>query len=101
MPHEMSGQNVDVILIGADVGIFRRDFVEALVPKGHGEDDAVGFGSGRQVFFALAGQLEGVTDYPGYAAAREDGLLEGQFVWGAFIKAAAYVGVFAFAVFAD
>ena len=41
MADEVSGKNIDVILVRADVRIFRRHGTEAFVPKRHGMNDAV------------------------------------------------------------
>ena len=38
---EMGGQDVDVVLVGADVRVLLRHRLEALVPVGHGDEDAV------------------------------------------------------------
>ena len=58
--HEMGGQDVDVVLLGGDVGIVLRHGAEPLVPERHGVDDAVGFGGRGQLRFAArARQLEG------------------------------------------
>src|SRR5690242_7891974 len=43
MPHKMSGQDVDMVLIGADSRIIGRHLVEAFIPERHGMDDPVGF----------------------------------------------------------
>src|ERR1700693_5797400 len=101
MADEVGGQDIDVVLIGAHVRVVGGDSLEALVPERHGEDNAVGFCSRRQMLFAFAGLLEGVTDYSGYASAGGGAFLDGQFFGGAFVEAAAYVGIFAFAVLAD
>src|SRR5437764_29129 len=41
VPDEMRRQDVDVVLVGLDVGIILRDRGEALVPIGHRVNDAV------------------------------------------------------------
>jgi hypothetical protein len=44
MAHEMRGQDVDVVLVGLDVGVVARDGGKTLVPIRHRVDDAVRFG---------------------------------------------------------
>ena len=44
MLHEMRGQDVDVVLVGADVRILRRHRAKALVPVRHRDRDAVRLG---------------------------------------------------------
>src|ERR1700730_8096023 len=41
MANEVRGENVDVILVRANVRVLRSDSMKAFVPKGHGVDDAV------------------------------------------------------------
>ena len=99
MTHEVSGQNVDVILIRTDVGIVRRDFVEAFVPERHGEYNAVGFCGGGEVLLPFARELEGKAHDALHTSPGEDGLLHGHFVGGSFIEAPADIGILAFVVF--
>src|ERR1700693_2668454 len=87
MADEVGGQDIDVVLIGAHVRVVGGDSLEALVPERHGEDNAVGFCSRRQMLFAFAGLLEGVTDYSGYASAGEHAFLGGAFFGGAVEEA--------------
>src|ERR1700675_4904509 len=51
--------------------------------------------------FSFASQLEGEAHHTIHASAREDGLLNGHLIFGAFIQAPADVGIFALIVFAD
>src|ERR1700737_790168 len=101
MTHKMRGENVDMKLIGANVRIFARERTEAIVPKRHGVNDAVRFGSGRKMFFTLAGQFERETQHAVHAAAREYRLLNGHLIFSAFIQTPANVGIFPFVVFAN
>ena len=52
--HEMRGQDVDVVLVGLDVGIVLLHLGEALVPERHGVDDAVGLGGRGHVLLLAA-----------------------------------------------
>ena len=70
-------QDVDVVLVDADVRIAGAHRFDALVPERHGVDDAVGLGGGGQVLAAaVLRQLEGVAQDPVDAAPGEDVLLD-------------------------
>ena len=98
----MGGQNVDVILVGAHVGILRGHRFETFIPKRHRDGDAVGLGGRRQVFLRPAArQLERVAKNAVHAVAREHDLLHCNLVVAASVEAAADLGVFALVVFAD
>ena len=49
LQHELRGQDVDVVLVGFDVGIVLRHRFDALVPVRHGDGDAVRLGRRRQM----------------------------------------------------
>jgi hypothetical protein len=51
--HEVRGEDVDVILVGANARIARGHFAEALVPVGHRDRDAVRLGGRGDVCFSL------------------------------------------------
>src|ERR1700722_13684732 len=53
------------------------------------------------MLFSFASQFECEAHHPIHASAREDGLLNGHLVFGAFIQAAADAGIFALIVFAN
>src|SRR5271156_833367 len=76
MADEMRRENIYVILIGADVGKFLRDDVQAFIPERHGVNDAVRFRRRSYVRLARAGQAKSVAQNAIYAAAGEDGLLD-------------------------
>src|SRR5579885_506539 len=58
------GQDVDVILVGPDRRIVLGDGGEALVPVGHGVDDAVRLGRGGHVLLSFHRELEGEAHDP-------------------------------------
>src|SRR5690242_1393057 len=101
MADEVCRQNVDVILIGANVGIAGAHRAKTFVPKRHGVDDAVGLGGRSQMFISLARQGKSVAQNAVDAAPRENGLLHGGLFVGAFVDAAANVGILAFVVLAN
>ena len=96
----MRGQDVDMVLVGLDRGILLADSGKALVPIGHGVDDAVGFGRRGDVLFPRHGELEGVTHDAVAAHLGEDALLHRHFHLAARIEAAADLGIFALVVLA-
>src|SRR5438067_881604 len=100
MAHEMRGQDVDVVLVGLDLGIVLADRGEALVPERHCMDDAVRLGRRGDVLFARLRQLEGVAHDPVAAAAGEHRLLHRHFVLAAGEEAAADLGILALVVLA-
>ena len=100
MAHEMRGQDIDVVLVGLDVGIVARDRGEALVPERHRVDDAVRLGRRGDVLLAGAGELEGVAHDPVAAAPGEHRFLHRHFVLGAGVQSAADFGVLTLVVFA-
>src|SRR3546814_5216446 len=74
---------------------------EALVPIGHGVDDAVRLcGRGDVLALALPCQLEGVLEDAIGAAAGEAGKLRDHFLIGAGVEASADFGIFALDVLA-
>ena len=88
--HEVRAQNIDVVLVGTDVGILRGHLGEAFVPVWHGVDDAVRLGGGRDVFLRPGHcQFEGVFDDAVGAVAGEHALLGDEFAVGAGEHAAA------------
>src|SRR5262249_48653310 len=101
MANEVRGENIDVILVGSHVGIFRGELLEALIPERHSENDAVRLGRRRKVLLALAGQFKRVTKHTSDATAREHGLLDHGFFRGPLIDAPADVRVFSLHVFPD
>jgi hypothetical protein len=83
--HEVGGEDVDVVLVGAHVRIALRHFGEALVPVGHGDRDAVRLGGRGQVpLRPRHRQLEGELHDAVGAAAGEDAFLDHGFALGAF-----------------
>ena len=91
MTHKVSREDVDVILVRANVGVLCPEGMKAIVQKGHGMNDAVGFGGGGQMLLSFASQFESETEHAIYAAPREHRLLDGYLVFGAFIEASAYI----------
>ena len=98
---EMRGQDIDVVLVGPDIGIVARDGSKPLIPERHRVDDAVRLGRRGDVLLAGAGELEGVAHDAVAAAAGEDRLLHRHLEFGAGIKPAADFRILAFVVFAD
>ncbi len=97
----MRGQDVDVILVGLDAGVFLLHLGEALVPERHRMDDAVRLGGRSDVLLlGLAGELEGELQHAVDALAGEDRLLNGHLVVGALEHAAADRAVLALGVLA-
>ena len=88
--HEMGGQDVDVILVGAHGRIARRHRFHAFVPVRHRDRDAVRLGRrGQMLFRPAVSQLVRVAQHAIDAASREDRLLDDDFVVGALVEAAA------------
>ena len=101
LQHEARGQDVDVLLVGLDVGELLADGVGALVPPRHADGDAVALGGdGELLALAAVGQLEGIAHDAVGAVAGEDRFLDHDLALGAGEQAAAQVGVFAFGVLA-
>ncbi len=99
--HEVRGEDVDVILVGANARILRRHRAKALVPVRHRDRDAVGLGRRGDVLRrARLRQLEGELEDAIHALAREDGLLEHDLALGAFEHATADRRILAFGVLA-
>ena len=99
MQHEVGREYIDVVLVGADVGVILRDRPEALVPEGHGMDDTVGLRCRGDMFrIALSCQLERVAHDAVNAFTREDILLDRHFRLRAAIKAPTNLRVLAFVI---
>src|SRR5260370_32407446 len=101
MTDKVGGKNINVKLVGADVGIFCRHCMKALIPKRHGMNDAVGLGCGSEMAVSLACQFKCETQNAIHASTREYGLLHSHFIFSAFIEAPTNVRVFAFIVLAN
>lgn len=94
-------KNIDVVLVDVDVRIFLAHFHDALIPVGHGDRDAVGFGGRGQVLLRTAlrqvvGELEDTVD----ADAGHHGFLQHDFAIGPGEHFAADAGVLAFGILA-
>ena len=101
MADEVGGEDVDVELVGVDVGILRGERREALVPEGHGVDDAVRLrGGGEAARRAAPRELEGVAHHAVHAAPGEDALLHRHLVLGAREQAPSDLRVLALVVLA-
>ena len=72
MTHEMGRQDIDVVLVGPDVGVVARDCREPLVPERHRVNDAVRLGRRGDVLLSGMGQLERIAHDPVAAAPRKD-----------------------------
>ena len=102
MEDEVRGEDVHVVLRRAHVGVPLRHRREALVPVGHGVDDAVRLRCGGEApGLARAGQLERVLEHPVHPPAGEHALLHGHLVVGPLVEAPADLGVLALVVLAD
>ncbi|KAG1244562.1 hypothetical protein G6F68_015399 [Rhizopus microsporus] len=98
LQHEACRQNVDVLLVGLDVGVVLAHGIGAFVPPRHADGDAIALGGHRQLLaFAAVGQFERVAHDAVGAGARDDGFLDDDFAVGVGEQAAAKIGVFAFA----
>src|SRR6202790_2889967 len=101
MTDKMSRQNIDVILIGANVRKLLADDAEPFVPERHGVNDAIGFCGGGHVRFAFPCQLECESQYSIHPATGEVGLLHGHLLIRVSKDSAAHIGVLAFIVYAN
>src|SRR5690242_13278209 len=91
MPHKMGSQDVNVILIRANIGIIRCHLMETLIPERHGVDDPVGFCSRGQMLLSSAGQIEGESQDAVYSTSGENCLLNGHFLVRPLIETPANV----------
>src|SRR5262249_32606966 len=98
MAHEMRRQNINVVLIGAHLGIFTTQGMKAFVPKGHSVNDAIRFGRGSQVFISFSCQFKGKPQDASYPPASEDRLLHGDLIVGTVVDATSDVGIFPFVI---
>ena len=101
--HEIHTGAVDQQRLGFHLRVFRRYFVEYLIPEDHSESLGVGFGD-RGHFAALVAAdavFESGADDALGAAPSEDVGLEDRFIRGAGVQPPAYRGVFALGVFAE
>ena len=97
----LDGEPVDVILVGADAGVFLFHFREALIPIRHRDRDAVGLGArGHVLAGALLRELERVLEDAVDTLAREGRDLLYDLAVGAFVHPPAEAGVFALGVLA-
>jgi len=71
MAHEMGGQNINVVLIGANAGKFLGHVRETLVPIGHGEHNAVRLGGRGDVALTGGGKVKRIAQDSIAAAPRE------------------------------
>ena len=73
MLDKVGGEDVDMKLVGRDVGIAARDLVEPFVPVRHRVNDTVRLGCRREVAFGPAlCELEGIGENAVDAVPRED-----------------------------
>ncbi len=97
----MRGQNVDVVLVDADLGVLPGHRLHALIPVRHGDGDAVGLGGRGQVARRAAlRQIEGELEDAVHAGAAHDRFLDHDLALGAAVHAAADAGIFALGVLA-
>src|SRR6185312_1920675 len=99
MTHEMCAQDINEILIGIYVGKLARHRFEALVPKWHRMDDAIGFRRRRNMLLACTRKLKSVAHYTIATLTSKHGFLNGCFLICTWIKTPSYLGVFAFVIF--
>src|SRR5437588_1475009 len=100
MLHQVGGEDVDVELIGLDLGVLLPYLGESLVPEGHGVDVAVRLRRRAEVSLALPGQLDRVAYRAIVALPGEDGLLDGGLALAPPEEAAAHFRIFALGVLA-
>src|SRR6266702_1276198 len=91
MPHKMGRQDIDVVLIRADIRIIRSHLVETFIPERHGMDDPIGFCSRGQMLLSGAGQIEGESQDSVYSTSGENCLLNGHFLIRPLVETAANV----------
>src|SRR5260370_33567676 len=101
MAHEVSGEDIDMILVRADIRILCSYGMKAFVPERHGVNDPVGFCGGGEMLVSLAGQVERVAHHAVHSTQSEDGLLDGHLVVGSFIETPTDIRIFPFVVFPD
>src|SRR5215510_6125144 len=82
MTNKVRSQDVNMELVGANVGIFFADFVKTFIPKGHGVNDAVRFGGGCDVLLALPSKFKSILQDTAHAATCEERLLDGHLLVG-------------------
>lgn len=81
---EMCTEDVDVVLVPADIGEFRSQRFDPCVSIWHGDGNTVGLGGRCQVLtLPLLGKFERIAHYPIYADAGHDSFLQGEFPLGA------------------
>jgi hypothetical protein len=98
---EVGAQDVDVVPVGRDLGIVYGHGGEALVPVGHGVDDAVRLGRRGQVSLRpTLRQLESVAKRAVDALPREDVFLDHRLLLGSGVEHSADLGVLALVVLA-
>ncbi len=101
LQHEAGAENIDMLLVPADLGIVFGHLLHPLIPVGHADGQPVGFcRRGQRFARAALRQLEGVAQDTVNAPAGKDRLLNHHFMLGAFIGAPAQSGIFAFGVLA-
>src|SRR5215467_11878175 len=91
MPHKMGREDVDVILIRANIWVICRHLMETFIPERHGVDDPVGFCGRGQMPLSGAGQIEGESHDSLYSTSGENCLLNGHFLIRSLIETAANV----------
>ena len=91
MAHEVSGEDIDVILVCAYIRILRRHLMETFIPEGHGVDDAVRFCGRGQMLLSLPSQIEGVPEDSVHSTAGKNCLLNGHLVVRSLIEPPAYI----------
>ena len=84
-----------------DIRVFSGTSREALVPVGHGVDDAVRLCGRGDTAAPGARQLEGIAHHPVDALAGEDAFLHHRLLLGAGIDAPAHLRILALVVLAD
>ena len=98
--HKARGQDIDVVFVGAHLGVMTSHGFHPLVPVRHADRDPVGLGRRGQVLLRPAlGKLEGVLQDAIHAAACEDRFLQHRFALRSLKQAATHGRILALGVF--
>src|SRR5215831_7384876 len=101
MGHEMRAQDVNQELVGLHIRILLGDHHKSLVPKRHGEDDAVRLSGRRNVLLSAAREFKSIFHNAIATATREDIFLDCHLEIAVLVQAATNLRVFAFIVLAN